>query len=136
MDNNLMQFAEMIRKTSAEMEQGVYDFTVNGKCSGCGSCCSNFLPMSAKEVKTIKRYVSKKGIKEQKHLYPTAEPNLDFTCPFRSDAEKKCLIYEIRPAICRDFQCDKPRKHIASNKAMYHGKYAVYDMRAEFFGEG
>lgn len=31
-----------------EMESGVYDFTVDGECSGCGACCSNFLPISGK----------------------------------------------------------------------------------------
>lgn len=125
-------FAEQLK---AEMEAGVYDFTVDGKCSNCGSCCGNYLPLSAKEIKLIKRYVRKKGIKEQRHIFPLAEPPaLDFSCPFRSDSEKKCVIYDVRPAICRDFQCDKPRKRIKADKAMYHGKYSVCDMRKEFFG--
>ena len=134
--NKLLDFAAMLQKTASEMEQGVYEFTENGKCSGCGSCCGNYLPISTKEIKTIKRYIKKNGIHEQVHIFPTAEPMQDFTCPFRSDKEKKCLIYEVRPAICRDFQCDKPKKHIAANKAMYHGKYQVCNMRKEFFGEG
>ena len=53
-----------------EMEDGVYDFTKDGQCSGCGSCCSRFLPVSGKEVKAIRRYVRKKKIQEQRHLYP------------------------------------------------------------------
>lgn len=131
---DLLDFAAMIKKTASEMEQGIYDFTENGKCSGCGGCCSNYIPISAKEIKIIKRYIQKNGIQEQVHRFPTAEPMQDFTCPFRSDKEKKCLIYEVRPAICRDFQCDKPRKRIAADKAMYHGKYSVCNMRNEFFG--
>lgn len=118
-----------------EMEDGVYDFTQDGKCSGCGSCCSRFLPVSGKEVKAIRRYVRKKKIQEQRHLYPTASPQDDWTCPFRSEAERKCLIYEVRPAICRDFKCDKPRKQIEADKSLYHGQYAVVDMRKEFFGD-
>lgn len=132
--NNLLKFADFLQKTASEMESGIYDFTENGKCSGCGSCCSNYIPISSKEIKAIKRYVKKHCIKEQIHRYPTAEPVMDFTCPFRSDSEKKCLIYEVRPAICRDFQCDKPRKQIKANKDMYHGRYTVCDMREEFFG--
>lgn len=116
-----------------EMEDGVYDYTVDGQCSGCGSCCSRFLPVSGKEVKAIRRYVRKKKIQEQRHLYPTASPQDDWTCPFRSEAERKCLIYEVRPAICRDFQCDKPKKRIEADKSLYHGRYAVVDMRKEFF---
>ena len=116
-----------------EMEDGVYDFTQDGRCSGCGSCCSRFLPVSGKEVKTIRRYVRKKKIQEQRHFYPTASPQDDWTCPIRSESERKCLIYEVRPAICRDFQCDKPREQIEADKSLYHGRYAVVDMRKEFF---
>ena len=129
--NVAVELAQMVK----DMESGVWDFTVDGKCSNCGSCCSNLLPMSAKEVKTIKRYIKKKGIREQKRLYLRSVV-LDMTCPFRSDGEKKCLIYEVRPAICRDFRCDKPRKHIYADRDMYHGRYTAYDMRQEFFGEG
>lgn len=125
---------EVLRKTIEGMESGAYDFTVDGKCSNCGSCCSNFIPVSSKEIKLIRRYVEKHKIKEQKRLIPTADPYIDCTCPFRSEEERKCLVYEVRPAICRDFQCDKPAKHIKANKNLYHGKYMVCDMRREFFG--
>ena len=117
-----------------EMKSGLYDFTEGGKCSNCGQCCSNYLPISKHEVETIKRYIEKHGIKEIKRFSPAAKPPIDMVCPFRSDTEKRCTIYPVRPAICRDFQCDKPRKNIMADKAMYHGKYDVVDMRAEFFG--
>lgn len=65
------------------MKSGVYDFTVDGKCSSCGACCSNALPLSGKEIKEIKRYVKKRRIKEQKHLAPVKNNTLDLTCPFR-----------------------------------------------------
>lgn len=118
----------------ADMESGVMDFTVDGKCSNCGQCCSNILPISQKEIKNIRRYIAKHGIEEQICRYPTSVAPMDLTCPFRDDSHKKCLIYEVRPAICRDFQCDKPRKKIYADKAMYHGKYDPVDMRAEFYG--
>ena len=133
--NELLTALQSIQQISKEMKSGIYNFTENGKCSNCGQCCSNFLPLSAKEVKTIKRYIKKKGIKEQVNRFPTSDPIADFTCPFRSNSERKCLIYEVRPAICRDFQCDKPMKQISANKALYHGKYMVYEMRSEFFKE-
>lgn len=126
---------KILKDIMDEMEQGVYDFTQNGECSNCGQCCSRFLPVSAKEVKAIKRYIQKHRIKEQRHLLPTASYTDDWTCPFRSEAERKCLIYEVRPAICRDFRCDKPAKQIKANKDMYHGRYQVVDMRMEFFIE-
>ncbi len=118
-----------------EMKSGVNDFTKNGKCISCGACCGNLLPLSSKDIKEIKRYVKKRHIKEQIHRPPTAEKYIDFTCPFRSDAERKCLIYDVRPAICRDFKCDKPHKEIEMSKELFHRKYDVYDMREVFYGK-
>lgn len=122
-----------IQEVLRDMKNGVYDFTVNGECSNCGACCSDFLPVSDGEVNAIRRYIKKHGIKPHKKTPPTAEPTVDMTCPFRNDLERKCDIYPVRPAICRDFRCDKPRKEIMANKAMYHGKYTVRVMRETFF---
>ena len=116
-----------------DMESGIWDFTKDGECSNCGQCCSDFLPVSEKEIQTIRRYIKRNNIKEQIHFLPTARPIFDMTCPFRNDRERRCDIYEVRPAICRDFQCDKPRKQIEADKAMYHGKYGIVSMRAVFF---
>ena len=124
-----------LQEMMEDMERGVYDFTKAGGCSNCGQCCSRFLPISAKEVKTIKRYIQKNHIEEQRHLLPTSSYTDDWTCPFRSETERKCLIYDVRHAICRDFRCDKPAKRIKANKEMYHGRYQVVDLRGEFFGK-
>ena len=32
---------ETIKEVVSNMNSGLYDFTVDGKCSECGSCCSN-----------------------------------------------------------------------------------------------
>lgn len=116
------------------MEHGVYDFTANGECSQCGACCSNFLPMSSKEIKEICRYVKKHHVQEQKRVVPMVDKPFDLTCPFRSESEKKCLIYSVRPQICRNFRCDYPRRHIQMNKELLHKRYQVVDMRKEFYG--
>ena len=119
----------------ADMKAGVYDFTKDGKCSNCGQCCADLLPISDEEVRKIRAYIKRNNIKEQKHFLPIVlVPEFDLTCPFRSNAERKCVIYEVRPAICRDFQCDKPRKRIEADKDMYHGLYAPHSMRLTFFG--
>ena len=124
-------FGEVIE----EMKKGVYDYTKDGKCSGCGSCCTNFLPMSEKEVKIVKRYIRKHQIKEQKHTLPTANPTMDLTCPFRDNVGRRCVIYEVRPAICRDFQCDKPKKGIMANRDMYEERLGIVMVRETFFGK-
>lgn len=118
----------------ADMKNGVFDYTKDGECSCCGECCADLLPVSDIEIRRIKKYMAKHGIKEQKHFVPYARPTYDFTCPFRNNLERKCVIYEVRPAIYRDFRCDKPRKEIDADKALYHGKYAAVSMRETFFG--
>lgn len=116
-----------------DMKSGVYDFTVDGKCSNCGQCCTDFLPMSEHEIARIHTFIKRRPwIKLHNHIPPTVDRVEDFTCPFRNDEEKRCDIYPVRPAICQDFQCDKPRKDIEANKKLYHGKYRVVRMRQEF----
>lgn len=117
----------------AERKQTVFvtDCTCNGKCSNCGYCCSGMLPLSAKELKTIKAYVKKHSIKEQRH---NAASGTDLTCPFRDERNRKCLIYEVRPAICRAFNCNQSLPEMERNKARFNAIYDTVFMRAEFFG--
>lgn len=121
-----------------EMENGVYDFAENGKCIGCGQCCSNYLPISSREKKEIRRYIEKHGIKENKAKanFLAKQPEIDMTCPFldNSKPNDKCEIYEVRPQICRIFQCNIPPSKVKVNKELFHKKYMPVDMRAEFFG--
>ena len=112
------------------MEMEIKDFTVNNKCSNCGKCCSNCLPLSDAEVKRIKAYIKKHNIKEQRH---NVASGIDMTCPFRDEANKKCLIYDIRPAICREFMCNHTHEDIMKAKLDYHAINRVVFMRAEFF---
>ena len=114
-----------------DMEAGVYDFTQNGKCTNCGQCCSNLLPLTEREIRVIRAYVMKYGIMAHIHRPPTASPTIDMQCPFRNDRERKCDIYKARPQICRDFQCDKPRK--GEWGTMPRGTRMVL-MRETFFG--
>jgi len=46
-----------LQQAFEDMERGVYDFTKDGKCSGCGQCCSSILPLSSSEIKEIRRYI-------------------------------------------------------------------------------
>lgn len=79
--------------------------TCKGKCSGCGNCCTDFLPLSRKEYKRIKNYLKEHpDIKEQLHIN---DNTLHIKCAFRDDVNKKCLIYPVRPEICKEFLCNK-----------------------------
>lgn len=117
------------------MKSGVWDFTVDGHCSNCGSCCSNLLPITRAEINKIRKYVRLKGIKPQLHRYPTAQATMDAVCPFRNNSTRRCEIYEVRPAICRDFQCDKPKRGVSANLGLYKGRVEYVLMRQTFFPE-
>lgn len=83
---------------------GCFNFTINGECSKCGSCCSALLPLKKSEIDRLRRLIKKRHIKP--HTQPLVVNVVDLTCPFLSD-DNKCRIYDERPFICRIFQCDK-----------------------------
>jgi Fe-S-cluster containining protein len=62
-------------------------------CTNCGACCG-VIPATQAEVKAIREYNGKHGIKPIKH-------SSKMICPFRDDKAKKCVIYAVRPTICR-----------------------------------
>ena len=78
----------------------ITDLSCNGKCTKCGECCSNLLPITQSELDTIQEYVIKHKIKPQKARL-IMERKLQ--CPYFNGS--KCLIYEVRPLICKAFYC-------------------------------
>lgn len=123
---------EQVRR---DMEHGVYDKTDNGKCTQCGACCSNLLPMTDKEISVIRNYIKKHHIKECNHSIPLAKPAIDMTCPFL-DASKstgKCTIYSARPAICRCFLCSEPKGALKHKELLQEVRKPVY-VRETFYG--
>lgn len=117
----------------SRMNPSVTDFTEDGHCSGCGSCCSDFLAVSKEEIERIRVYVVNHHLKEHITL---VNPGIfmDCTCPFRDNVHKKCDIYPVRPQICRCFQCDQEMELINSNKALFQQRNQTISMRTEFFG--
>lgn len=116
-----------------KLENMITNKTCNGKCSNCGECCSDILPIDQTEIKRIKKFIQKNGIKESKHL-SIIDTRLDLTCPFRDNKNKKCLIYEVRPDICRCFICSKPTPNIEHDKALFYSQKTAQSMRNVFFG--
>ena len=93
-------------------------------CDGCGECCSNFLPLTRNEITELKAYVKEHGIKQT---------GSGMECPFLDKAKpwKKCAVYEARPLICRDYQCNKSVEK--ANLALLWERRLPTDMRATFF---
>lgn len=115
------------------MEDNLYNYTVDGKCSKCGNCCSDILPLSDAEIRRIRKYIRQNGIKESKHLIPVAKPVFDMTCPFRDNGKKICTIYEVRPEICRQFICDNEQRAKEDRELLKVGR-RVFSVREVFFG--
>lgn len=86
-------------------------------CKGCGYCCSNILPMSAREIDVIKAYIERHDIKEQKNVVAQGKED----CPFLDlrRKEKRCRIYEVRPLICRDYDCGRYERHEPPARELY-----------------
>ena len=94
------------------------DYTKDGKCSRCGGCCGDILPMETNELRTIRRYVRKHHIKPVENKVPMLKPLFDLSCPFRDNTKKECLIYEVRPCICRQFICCQKDNVIERNRTL------------------
>lgn len=119
-------FGDFVRS----IEDGIHDFTQRGKCSRCGECCTSLLPVTKAELKDIARHVKKRRIR------PTVHHGVafDFSCPFRDDDNKECMIYGHRPFICRDFICNKAQREINARKSAleYNRHYKVVNLRNFF----
>lgn len=131
----MQQVVDVFEYVRQGMEDNIFNMTNDGKCSGCGSCCSRFLPLSRKEIEVIRRYIKKKHIKECKHIIPFAD-SLDFMCPFL-DTDKdsdKCRIYSVRPYICQKFICDSEQRAKFIRKEL-NATRTVFDMKETFYPE-
>ena len=132
----MSEVISLLESVRRGMEDNIYNFTVDGKCSGCGNCCSNLLPMSEKEIKAIQKYIRKNHILECKHNIPVINKPYDMTCPFldTGKSKNKCRIYEVRPLICRLFICDNEQR-AKINREHVRNTRRIIAVREEFFGE-
>lgn len=107
---------------------------VDGKCSDCGNCCVDLLPLTKGELEIIKRYAKKHELKPHRQA-PFWDPKAtDFSCPFRNQHTKSCDIYPARPQICRSFSCAKPIADAIHDRDEIHKGRKVYSLRYEIFG--
>ena len=103
------------------------NYTVCGRCSNCGECCSDILHLDAKEISKIDVYL--KNHKVEQHN--KGANNLK--CPFRNDNLKKCDIYEVRPYICQVFKCDTQPEEAIKKRDLINNKKKPRSMAELFF---
>lgn len=102
----------------------IADNSICGNCSKCGECCTNFLPVTQKEINEIQKYVIENKIRPQTQILVMQNR---LSCPYYD--EKKCLIYEVRPLICKEFYCYK-KVNIESGKKLTAEKRITVNMWA------
>ena len=73
----------------SDMKDIIVNKTCDGKCSSCGECCADILPIDGNEIRIIRDYIRKHNIKECVHLN-CFQRGLDMTCPFRDNVNKIC----------------------------------------------
>ena len=107
---------------------------IDGKCSNCGECCADLLPLTDGEVRKIKHYVKAHKLQEHRKapFYDLAA--VDLTCPFRNEQTKRCDIYEVRPLICRAFICTKSLQDARNDRDLIHESRQVHSLRLDIFG--
>ena len=74
-------------------------------CNRCGKCCANILMLTDEEIHIIKKYIHKHKIPiiNRNNILLNEDVNI---CPFLSEDNKQCNIYEVRPNMCRCFNCN------------------------------
>lgn len=113
---------------------------VTGNCGKCGRCCSNTIPISDEEVTVMRDYVQRNGIQPYRGNRGMAcvsfkIGNTDFSevmCPLRHP-EKGCMIYNVRPKICRVFVCNNTTTAIVQQEMHNTGKYPVRNIDEAIF---
>ena len=107
---------------------------VGGKCSNCGECCADLLPLTDAEVEKLKRYARAHNLKEHRQAPFFDQTAIDLTCPFRNEQTKRCDVYPVRPLICREFICTKSLQQAHHDRNLVHLSRRVCSLRYVIFG--
>lgn len=115
----------------------VKNYCIDDKCSHCGCCCTEFAFISDAEISKIKKYLEDHPVKEE-HGKPDFMGRVPMLCPFHNAIERKCNIYEVRPEVCREFQCNKSMEELKMLKQKfiarrYHNAVDVTSWHKVFF---
>lgn len=84
----------------------------NPNCKNCNECCTITASVSKTELKAMKRYITRhKDIKKliNKNIEGMVGLGASMYCPFSDRETKKCLVYKVRPEVCKEFHCSKEK---------------------------
>lgn len=129
-----MRKTSMVDFIKSEKTATVIDMK-NPRCNNCNDCCSMGTPLSTDEYNQIRKFFrTKQGniiYAEAVHRIKkhTTKDTIYWLCPL-STSTRKCSIYSLRPAICKDFHCSPSLVKIGYDKKEYGDKekYIIYDL--------
>lgn len=136
-DLSLEQQRDALNFINSRKLNNCTDYTKNNKCTRCGNCCSNNIPLTQKEIQRIKSYIKKNNIEPEYHL-PLVVTNVtqnDFVCPFLriKNNISECLIYSVRPFICQKFICNSKLLEYSLDDIIYLQNAKTINIRQTFF---
>ena len=124
----------------------IQNLSLDGKCSKCGKCCSDILPLTSQDMARMRMFIQTNKFKPFTQRTEETKDYYDNSCPFMTD-DFKCAIYTIRPEVCKYFGCWKPQlsPEVALDELseedqktllMFYAKSPKgISMRKELFGE-
>lgn len=97
-------------------------FTARGTHRRCGECCSRFLPITPGELSVLERAIAERGITLREE-----EGECDLNCPLLG-ADRECMANDVRPMICRQYDCAEFARGNVKMHPMQH-KVELVDLR-------
>lgn len=106
----------------------------NPNCIDCAECCTMTASITKKEYKEIKFYLkkNKKAVLQVNKVIDNMnqtikDGKIDLYCPFSEKETKRCIIYDVRPQVCRSFHCSSTIKN-NSKKIRSKGTLIIGDI--------
>ena len=113
------------------MKSMLENVPIHKNCINCGGCC-RVIPATKTEINSIRKY-----LEDKPEIKAIANKNRhkSLDCPFRDDEAKKCLIYPVRPLICRLFGVAKGMKRPQGNSAEIDGMKFIQDKSVKLLNQ-
>ena len=80
------------------------------RCYRCGNCCKIDKQTTLQEFELAFNALKKHGINLKGNRLPNGKIAWPIPCPALKNGQAFCLIYKIRPFVCRQFLCGKTYK--------------------------
>ena len=107
----------------------------NPNCNNCNECCSLLSMITPEEYNFYLKYFStdkkgreifKQGVTRWVEVGRRSN-SFNMMCPFISKT-KRCLIYPIRPRICKEFHCSPSLNKLDKSSIENSKHYTIYDI--------